>query len=87
MNKKKSLPSRTYICVCVCVRERDSVCECVCEYRCVGVGGGAVEFLGWEDPMEEGIAIQYSILTWRILAWTEEPGGLQLMGLQRVGPY
>ena len=31
--------------------------------------------------MEEGIATQYSILTWRILAWTEEPGGLQLKPL------
>ena len=39
--------------------------------------------LGWEDPLEEGIATLSSILTWRI-PWTEEPGGLQSMGLQRV---
>ena len=39
--------------------------------------------LGWEDPLEEGMEIHSSILAWRIL-WTEEPGGLQSMGLQRV---
>ena len=39
---------------------------------------------GWEDPLEEGIATHSSILAWRI-PWTEEPGGLQSMGLQRVG--
>ena len=39
--------------------------------------------LSWEDPLEEGIATYSSILTWRI-PWTEEPGGLQSMGWQRV---
>ena len=39
--------------------------------------------LGWEDPLEEGIATQSSILAWRT-PWTEEPGGLQSMGSQRV---
>ena len=39
--------------------------------------------LCWEDPLEKGMAIHSSILTWRI-PWTEEPGGLQSMGLQRV---
>jgi len=39
--------------------------------------------LGWEDPMEEGMAAHSSILAWRILR-TEEPGGLQSLGLQRV---
>ena len=39
--------------------------------------------LGWEDPVEKGTATDSSILAWRIL-WTEEPGGLQSMGLQRV---
>ena len=38
---------------------------------------------GWEDPLEKGMAIPSSILTWRIL-WTQEPGGLQSMGSQRV---
>ena len=31
--------------------------------------------LGWEDPLEEGMATYFSILAWRI-PWTEEPGGL-----------
>ena len=34
-----------------------------------------VQSLGWEDPLEEGMATRSSILTWRI-PWTEEPGGL-----------
>ena len=40
-----------------------------------------VQSLGWEDALEMEMA---SMLAWRIL-WTEEPGGLQSMGLQRVG--
>ena len=40
--------------------------------------------LGWEDPLEKATATHSSILAWRI-PWTEEPGGLQSMGLQRVG--
>ena len=40
-------------------------------------------FLGQEDPLEEEMAIHSSILTWGI-PWTEEPGGLQTMGSQRV---
>ena len=40
--------------------------------------------LGQEDPLEEGMAAHPSILAWRI-PWTEEPGGLQSMGTQRVG--
>jgi len=39
---------------------------------------------GREDPLEEGMATHSSILAWRIL-WTEETGGLQSMGSQRVG--
>ena len=39
--------------------------------------------LGWEDPLEEGMAIHSSILTWRI-PWTEEPGGLESIGSHRV---
>ena len=38
----------------------------------------------WEGPLEEEMATHSSILAWRIL-WTKEPGGLQSMGLQRVG--
>ena len=43
-----------------------------------------IRSLGWEDALEEGIATHYSILAWR-MPWTEEPGRLQSMGLQRVG--
>ena len=43
-----------------------------------------VWLLGQEDPLEEGRATHSSILAWRI-PWTEESGGLQSMGLQRVG--
>ena len=42
-----------------------------------------VRSLGREDPLEKGTATQFSILAWRI-PWTEELGGLQSMGLQRV---
>ena len=42
-----------------------------------------IQFLGWEDPLEEEMATHTSIPAWRIL-WTEEPGGLQSMGLQKV---
>ena len=43
-----------------------------------------VRFLGQEDPLEKKMATYSSILAWRIL-WTEETGGLQFMGPQRVG--
>ena len=43
-----------------------------------------VRSLGWEDPLQKGMATHSSILAGRI-AWTEEPGGLQSMGSQRVG--
>ena len=42
--------------------------------------------MGWEDPLEKGMATHSSILAWRI-PWTKEPGRLQSMGLQRVGYY
>ena len=42
-----------------------------------------VRSLNWEDPLEKGMATHSSILAWRI-PWTEKPGGLQSMGLQRV---
>ena len=40
--------------------------------------------LGQEDPLEKGMATHSIILAWRI-PWTDDPGGLQSMGLQRVG--
>ena len=43
-----------------------------------------VQSLGHEDPLEEEMATHSSILAWRT-PWTKEPGGLQFVGLQRVG--
>ena len=43
-----------------------------------------VQSLGQEDPLEESLATHSSILAWRI-PWTEETGGLQFMGSQRIG--
>ena len=42
-----------------------------------------VQSVDWEDPMEDLITTHSSILAWRI-PWTEEPGGLQSMGSQRI---
>ena len=42
-----------------------------------------VRSLGWEDPLEKGIATHSSVLAWRI-PWTEEPGRLQSVGSQGV---
>ena len=46
----------------------------------------SIRSLGWEDPLEEGMATHSSILAWRI-PLTEEPGELQSMGLQRIRHY
>ena len=43
-----------------------------------------VQFLSWEDPLEEGMPTHSSILTW-ISLWTKKPGRLWSIGLQRVG--
>ena len=42
-----------------------------------------VRSLGWKDVLEKGMATQSNILAWRI-PWTEELGGLQSMGLQKL---
>jgi len=42
-----------------------------------------VQALGWEDPLEKGMATHSSILAWRI-PWTEEPGRLQSTGSQTI---
>ena len=42
-----------------------------------------VLYLGWEDPLEKGRATHSSILAWKV-PWTEEPGRLQSMELQRI---
>ena len=44
--------------------------------------GDAGSILGWEDPLEKEMATHSSILAWKI-PWTEEPGRLQCMGLQK----
>ena len=54
--------------------------ESACNARAKGM---QVQALGWEDPLEEGMATHSSILAWRI-SWTEEPGSLQSTGPQRV---
>ena len=46
--------------------------------------GDLGSILEWEDPLEKEMATRSSTLAWRI-PWTEEPGGLQSMGLQRIG--
>ena len=43
-----------------------------------------VQSLGWEDPLEKGLAGHSSIFAWRI-PWTQKPGGLLSMGSQRAG--
>ena len=42
-----------------------------------------IQSLGWEDPLEKGVATLPNILAWEI-PWTEEPGGLESLGPQRV---
>ena len=43
-----------------------------------------VQSLGWEDPLRKGMAAHSTILAWRI-PWTEGPGGVQSMELQKIG--
>ena len=43
-----------------------------------------VSILSWEDPLKQKMATHSIILAWKI-PWTEEPGGLKSMGLQKVG--
>ena len=60
------------------ISEASLVAQTVKESAC-----NAGEPLGWEDPLEKGMATHSNILAWGI-PWTEEPSGLQFMGLQRV---
>ena len=82
-------------CLCVSMLLTHSTNKCL---FCVGPGnpGGTVVknlpanagpwtgSLGWEDPLEQEMATCSSILAWKI-PWTEKPGRLQSMGLQRIG--
>ena len=56
---------------------KESACQCSRHQRCGFLS------LGWEDPLEAEMVTHSSILAWKI-PWTEEPGSLQSMGLQRV---
>ena len=59
-------------------RGKELTCQC---RRCKETW---VQSLGVEDPLEKEMATHFRILAWRV-PWTEEPGGLQSMGSQRVG--
>ena len=59
---------------------KEAICHCR-RHKQLGF-----QSLGQEDPVEKGMAALSSILAWRI-PWTEEPGVLQSIGLQRVGHY
>ena len=54
--------------------------------QCRGHQETQMQYLGWEDPLEEGVTNHSSILTWRI-PWAEEPGGLWSIGSRRVGHH
>ena len=56
---------------------KESTCQCK-------RSGDTVSTPGWEDPLEKEMATRSSSFAWEI-PWTEEPGGLQSMELQRVG--
>ena len=71
------------MCVCVCNTEMDFPGDSVGK-ESPAVQETWVRSLGWEDPLEEGMATHSSVLAWRI-PWTEEPGGRQSMGSERVG--
>ena len=55
-----------------------------CHFLLQGIFPTQVGALGWEDPLDKGIATYSSILAW-IIPWTEKPGGLQSARLQSVG--
>ena len=57
------------------------VCVCVC-VNLPAMPKIQIQSLGWEDPLQKGMAIQSSILA-RIIPWTEELGGLQSVGVTK----
>ena len=81
------------MCACVCVyiyiyreRERESVPGGTVVKNPPAKQKTWVQFLGQEDPLEREMATHSNILAWEI-PWTEEPGQLQSVGLQRVEHY
>ena len=82
--KEKQQPSHLGMCVCLYVlcwqRSKPVVAHWV--KNLPAMQETQVQFLGWEDPLEEGTATHSSILAWRI-PWTKEPGRLQSKGSQK----
>ena len=83
------------------VMQDGRVLQICCTAMCIYISGGSavknlpamqemqqmqVRSLGWEDHLDQEMATHSRILAWRI-PWTEEPGGLQSMGTQRVGHH
>ena len=66
------------------VRDAEKWPICLKNRICLPMLEMQVQSLGWEGPLEKGMATHNSILAWRI-PWTEGPGGLQSMGSQRAG--
>ena len=60
------------------------ICGAVVKKICLPIQEAQVQSLIGEDPLEKGMATHSSMLAWKI-PWTEEAGGLQSMGSQRVG--
>ena len=71
------------MCVCVCVYTQASWVVLVVKNKPSNAGDTRDRSLGQEDPLEEGMATHSCTLAWEI-PWTEKPGGLQSMELQRV---
>jgi len=67
--------------MCVCINEASLLAQTV--KNLPAMQETWVQSLGWEDPLEKEMATHSRILAWEI-SWTEEPGGLQSMGSQRV---
>ena len=85
--------SKIYLnsCVCVCVQIHKYIVYIHTGFpggsdgkvsACNGGDLGSIP--GWKDPLEKEMAPHSSTLAWKI-PWTEKPGGLQSMGLQRIG--
>ena len=79
---RKSIPDRWHLSGSGRLRGASLVAQMVKNLPAMKETG--VPSLGREDPLEKGTATHCSILAWRI-PWTEEPGGLQSVGSQRVG--
>ena len=73
-----------YVYIYIYIHTHSFPCSSVGKESACRAGDPWVRFLGWEDPLKKEMATHSSILAWKI-SWTEEPGGLQSMGSQRVG--